>query len=103
MSFLYLALAAVILAFLLGLRVELMAEKNRQRKKLILGKWLALLVWLGAVLFLMQRGLRLPPFLIIGGLLFIYFVTWLLLRAHRRKEPRVDLNKMKRARATSRS
>ncbi len=88
MLFLYLALAAIVVAFLLGLRFEVAREPDRQRQRLIIRKWLALGLWLAAVLLLMHRGLRLSAFIIIGGLLFIHFVTWYKLRAHQRKNPR---------------
>ncbi len=97
MLFLVLAFAAIAVAFLLGLRFEIAKEPNRSRQKLIIRKWLALALWLAAVLFLMHRGLRLSAFIIIGGLLLIHLVTWYNLRVLARKNPPVDLEKMKRA------
>lgn len=94
--FAYIAAIAVGLAMLVFMRRDLLAEKDRRRKKMILVKWLVLAVYLAVVLLLRARGIRIGPLVILGCALLINFTFDYRRRRHAKKFPAVELPRPER-------
>lgn len=90
--FAYIAAIAVGLAMLVFMRRDLLAEKDRRRKKMVMVKWLVLGVYLAVVLLLRMRGIRIGPLVILGSALLINFTFDYRRRQHRKKFPTIELS-----------